>query len=171
MLTAEPGENLRSIDPLSSRYWEPTPSKVTTMDPPRLPLNALKPSSLCNNGSTASAPTASKPAKPFFASSSTLSNFTVEIPAFKRPAEPTTGKGKEKKLLPKEDWTNFKEEVQGSNLSKVGLIEVLKKKFPKATGGMVKATLEAMAQRVGKKESEKRWVVSQDMSTTAMASN
>lgn len=62
--------------------------------------------------------------------------------------------------MPKEDWASFKEAVQGSNLSKVGLIEVLKKKFPRATGGMVKATLEAVAQRVGKKESEKRWVVS-----------
>ena len=141
------------------------------MEPPRLPLNILKSNILCNNGLTTSVPTSSKPVNPFFATSSTVSNFAVEIPAFKRPPELATGKGKEKKLLPKEDWANFKEEVQGSNLSKVGLIEVLKKKFPKATGGMVKATLEAMAQRVGKKESEKRWVVSQDMSATAMASN
>jgi chromatin assembly factor 1 subunit A len=51
------------------------------------------------------------------------------------------------------------------------LIEVLKKKFPKATGGMIKATLETMAQRVGKKESEKRWVVNEDVPATSMGSN
>ena len=162
---------MRSIDPFSSRYWELVPSKVTAMEPPRLPLNTLKSSSLCNNGSTTFAPTAGKPVKPFFAPASTLSNFAIEMPAFKPPPRFATGKRKEKKLLPKEDWESFKEEVQGSNLSKVGLIEVLKKKFPKATGGMVKATLEAVARRVGEREREKRWVVSEDMSATTMASN
>jgi hypothetical protein len=36
---------------------------------------------------------------------------------------------------------------------------------------MIKATLEAMAQRVGKKESEKRWTVIEDGGTVGMASN
>lgn len=159
ILTGLIDPNLRSIDPFSSKYWEPVPSKVTTMDPPRLPLNALKSSSLCNNGSSSTSST-SKPVKPFFAPTTRTSNFTIEIPAFRPP--PVVSKGKEKRLIPKEDWASFKEEIQGSNLSKVGLIEVLKKKFPKATGGMVKATLEMVAQRVGKKESDKRWVVNGD---------
>lgn len=110
----------------------------------------------------------SKPVKPFFAPGS-HSNFAIEIPAYKPP--PATNKGKEKKMLPKEDWASFKEEVQGSNLSKIGLIEVLKKKFPKATAGMVKVTLEAVAQRVGKKESEKRWVVIEEAGEMSMRSN
>jgi chromatin assembly factor 1 subunit A len=146
----------KSIDPFSSHYWAPAATKVTTMEPPRLPLNTLKSNSLYNNGLSS----ASKPVKPFFGPASPHSKFPIQ------PQPPGTlaaaSKGKEKKLLPKEDWASFKEEIQGSNLSKVGLIEVLKKKFPKATGGMVKATLEAVAQRVGKKECEKRWVVSED---------
>ena len=162
-------DKLRSIDPFSSRYWEPISTKVTAMEPPRLPLNALKSNSLCNNGSSPPAAATSKPIKPFFAPLSALSGFSIETPAHNPP--PAAGKGKEKKLLPKEDWASFKEEVQGNNLSKVGLIEVLKKKFPKATGGMIKATLEAVAQRVGKKESEKRWVVNEDVVATSKASN
>jgi chromatin assembly factor 1 subunit A len=141
------------------------------MEPPRLPLNTLKSNSLCNNGSSTSAPAANNPVKPFFGPASTLSDFIIEIPALKPPPEISAAKGKEKKLLPKEDWASFKEEVQGSNLSKVGLIEVLKKKYPKATGGMVKATLEAMAQRVGKKESEKRWVLSENIGAVTVTSN
>lgn len=98
--------------------------------------------------------------KPFFAPSSASPNLSAVAPQNSLPAASKGGKGgKEKKLLSPEDLASFKEEVQGSNLSKVGLIEVLKKKFPKATGNMVKATLEAVAQRVGKKESEKRWIV------------
>jgi chromatin assembly factor 1 subunit A len=162
-------EKLRSIDPFSTGYWEPVSTKVTTMDPPRLPLNTLKSNSLCNNSSSSSASTTSKPVKPFFAPASTYSNFSIDSAASK--PQYAANKGKEKKLLPKEDWASFKDEVQGSNLSKVGLIEVLKKRFPKATGGMVKATLEAVAQRVGKKESEKRWIVNEDAGAVSMASN
>jgi chromatin assembly factor 1 subunit A len=53
----------------------------------------------------------------------------------------------------------FKQEIEGSNLSKVGLIEVLKKKFPGRSGAAIKATLETIAKRVGAKEVDKRWVV------------
>jgi len=54
---------------------------------------------------------------------------------------------------------SFRNEVRGSDLSKVGLIEVLKKKFPGRTGAQVKATVEQYAKRVGAKEVEKRWVL------------
>lgn len=53
----------------------------------------------------------------------------------------------------------FKQEIEGSNLSKVGLIEVLKKKFPGRSGAMIKSTLEIVAKRVGAKEADKRWVL------------
>lgn len=106
--------------------------------------------------------------KPFFAPASAFSNLSAGPP---QNSLPTTSKGgKEKKVLSPEDLASFKEEVQGSNLSKVGLIEVLKKKFPKATGSMVKATLEAVAQRVGKKENEKRWIVNDDSGSMSVAS-
>lgn len=54
---------------------------------------------------------------------------------------------------------DFKREVSGSDLSKVGLIEVLKKKFPKQTGAAIKGTLETIAKRTGGKEVDKRWVL------------
>ena len=53
----------------------------------------------------------------------------------------------------------FKREVQGNDLSKVGLIEVLKKKFPGRGAAAIKDTLELVAKRVGGKASEKRWVL------------
>lgn len=49
--------------------------------------------------------------------------------------------------------------MHGNNLSKVGLVEVLKKQFPAATAAAIRATLEAVARRVGEKEKEKVWVV------------
>jgi chromatin assembly factor 1 subunit A len=121
------------------------------MEPPRLPLNTLKSNNLSTNGPSSTAST--KTVKPFFTPSS-------EAAPSQLPAQ--TGRQKEKKLLPPEEWPGFKDAIRGSDLSKVGLIEVLKKKFPRATAGMVKATLEAVAKRVGKKENEKRWAVIDD---------
>ena len=53
----------------------------------------------------------------------------------------------------------FRTAVEGSDLSKVGLVEVLKKKFPGRPAAVIKATLEATAKREGAKEAEKRWRV------------
>jgi chromatin assembly factor 1 subunit A len=53
----------------------------------------------------------------------------------------------------------FKAAIEGSDLSKVGLIEVLKKKFPGRSGAAIKGTLEVVARRVGAKEADKRWVL------------
>lgn len=53
----------------------------------------------------------------------------------------------------------FKSAVQGSDLSKIGLIEVLKKKFPGRPAAAIKGTLETVAKRVGAKEVDKRWVI------------
>lgn len=53
----------------------------------------------------------------------------------------------------------FKAAIQGSDLSKVGLIEVLKKKFPGRSAAAIKGTLETVARRVGVKEVDKRWVL------------
>lgn len=64
-------------------------------------------------------------------------------------------------MLPTEDLPAFKAAIEGSDLSKVGLIEVLKKAFPGSTGNAVKNTLEAIAKRgeKGQKEKDKRWVL------------
>jgi chromatin assembly factor 1 subunit A len=152
---------MKSIDPFSTQYWEPTPPAVTRMDPPRLPLNALK-----SNSSTINVVSNAKPVKPFFTSASDLLKLnpaqptqtalpTQSEPAVRAPA----ANAKPKKLVPQEDMPAFKQEIEGSNLSKVGLIEVLKKKFPGRSGAMIKSTLEIVAKRVGAKEADKRWVL------------
>lgn len=53
----------------------------------------------------------------------------------------------------------FRDAVRGNELSKVGLIEVLKKRFPGRTAGQIKTTLESCARRIGVKEADKRWML------------
>ncbi|OBT41772.1 hypothetical protein VE00_07960, partial [Pseudogymnoascus sp. WSF 3629] len=62
-----------------------------------------------------------------------------------------------KKLVAPDEMPAFKLAVQGSELSKLGLIEVLNKQFPKSSKGCIKNTLEVFARREGGKEAEKRW--------------
>ncbi|KAI0998124.1 hypothetical protein K3495_g10068 [Podosphaera aphanis] len=68
-----------------------------------------------------------------------------------------------KKLLAQEDIEQFKTAVAGSDLSKVGLIEVLKKKFPGRPAATIKATLEKIAKRgeKGQREVDKRWIITE----------
>ncbi|KAG0646669.1 Chromatin assembly factor 1 subunit rlf2 [Hyphodiscus hymeniophilus] len=166
---------MKSIDPFSSQYWDPAPS-YATMHPPRQPLNTLKANSLIVNGSSNS----TKSVKPFFTPPSALSNLTpkqasqsqlsthlMPIPphstAISSSSHATASNSaanvKLKKLMPAEDIDDFMREIKGSNLTKVGLIEVLKKKFPGRTAAAVKNTLELIAQRVGNKEADRRWVI------------
>jgi chromatin assembly factor 1 subunit A len=60
-------------------------------------------------------------------------------------------------MIATEDLPAFCAAIQGSDLSKVGLIEVLKKKFPGRPAAAIKATLETIARREGTKEADKRW--------------
>jgi chromatin assembly factor 1 subunit A len=119
------------------------------MDPPRIPLNAMKSTSVNVNGS------ATKSITPFLISRpDALKNPTTHQ------QNPTKSKdSKPKKLIPAEDMEAFKQAVSGSDLSKVGLVEVLKKKFPGRAGAAIKGTLETVAKRVGVKEVDKRWVL------------
>ena len=120
------------------------------MDPPRIPLTTLKASN--SNLPTSSSGASSKPIKPFFAPASS-------IPHPPQPATALSKDTKPKKLLPPEEMQRFKEAVEGNNLSKVGLIEVLKKQFPNAKAAAIKGTLEVVAKRVGQREADKRWVI------------
>ncbi len=156
---------LKSIDPFSSSYWAPAPK---TMDPPRIPLNTMKAPNISNNSS------GQKSVKPFFTPSTSDQNSLPPtsllalpnrpystLPAFSI-ATPNSGNKmgpKPKKLLTDEDMPAFKAAIEGSDLSKVGLIEVLKKKFPGRSGAAIKGTLEVVARRVGQKEADKRWVL------------
>jgi chromatin assembly factor 1 subunit A len=138
--------SIKSINPFSAVYWEPVP---TAMDPPRIPLNTMKNTSVNVNGTLASS---NKTVKPFFTTAtdvlkSTPSQPQSTLPTQTQPSAPplSTKPAKPKKLLSQEDMPAFCAAVQGSDLSKVGLIEVLKKKFPGRPGAAIKATLEAAA--------------------------
>ncbi len=142
-----------------------------SMDPPRIPLNNMKNTSLNFNGQSSA-----KPTKSFFATASDVlknspSPSSIPLPpSFSQSRTKSKGKDKDdkpKKLIPPEEMEAFKREVQGNDLSKVGLVEVLKKKFPGQTAASIKATLEAVARRgeKGQKETEKRWVIIKDGNT------
>ncbi|KAL3486275.1 chromatin assembly factor 1 subunit A-domain-containing protein [Aspergillus germanicus] len=66
--------------------------------------------------------------------------------------------GKTRRALPVELLAEFKTVVEGSNLTKTGLVEVLKKRFPKISKDTLKGTLDSVATRVGQKEVDKKWV-------------
>lgn len=68
-------------------------------------------------------------------------------------------KGRGVALVPAEDLDAFKRAVEGSDMTKAGLIEVLKKQFPKIGKESIKQTLGKVAARVGDKEKDKRWVL------------
>jgi chromatin assembly factor 1 subunit A len=129
------------------------------MDPPRIPLNTMKNTSVNVNGTNTT-----KPVKPFFTTTTTSDlkpspSQTTLLPS--QPPQSTSTNNKLKKLLKEEDMPAFCNAVQDSNLSKLGLIEVLKKQFPGRSGAVIKATLEAVARREGVKEVDKRWRIVQ----------
>ncbi|RJE19677.1 hypothetical protein PHISCL_07975 [Aspergillus sclerotialis] len=75
------------------------------------------------------------------------------------PPPPDGGvQGKPKRMLPTEHLEEFKQVVDGSDLSKMGLVEVLKKRFPKVSKEVLRGTLDSVAERVGQKEADKKWV-------------
>ncbi|KAJ5109375.1 hypothetical protein N7456_006050 [Penicillium angulare] len=72
------------------------------------------------------------------------------------PPPPPTSKAR--RPFPPEQLTEFKEVVEGSDLSKIGVVEILKKRFPKVSKDTLKVTLDQVAVRVGQKEADKKWV-------------
>ncbi|KAI5281518.1 hypothetical protein KEM54_003236 [Ascosphaera aggregata] len=66
---------------------------------------------------------------------------------------------KAKRAFPPEQLAEFKQVIQGSNLTKAGLTEVLKKRFPKISKDTIRDTLSAIAVRHGQKEVDKKWIL------------
>jgi chromatin assembly factor 1 subunit A len=66
---------------------------------------------------------------------------------------------KPKRMIAPEQLQAFKAEVEGQDFTKIGMIEALKKKFPKVPKDAITNTLTAVAKRVGPSEKEKRWVL------------
>ncbi|RAH73702.1 putative chromatin assembly factor 1 subunit A [Aspergillus aculeatinus CBS 121060] len=69
----------------------------------------------------------------------------------------TAGRTKQR-TFPAEQLGEFKQVVDGSDLTKLGLLEILKKRFPKVSKDVLKDTLNSVATRVGQKEADKKWV-------------
>ena len=127
------------IDPFSSAYWAPDPND--TKSNPRFP----------SNQSTLMEP----PRIPL--SPVNRANALLKPPV----TDPITNKAPKaaKRFVDHEILDDFKAAVVGSNLTKMGLCEILKVRFPKQKKDAIKDTLEAVAERVGAKAAEKRWVL------------
>ncbi|KAL5422353.1 hypothetical protein PMIN04_004774 [Paraphaeosphaeria minitans] len=132
------------IDPFSDSYWAPeVPSSRASiqaltkgdqssgsMNPPRLPLTT-RPVNVSGLINTLNGPSPALGAKP----------------------------GKAKRMIDASLLPAFKAEVAGSDLTKIGMIEALKKKFPKVPKDAITNTLTDVAQRIGPSAAEKRWVL------------
>ena len=62
-----------------------------------------------------------------------------------------------KRLIPAELMEDFKAAINGSDLTKLALVEALKKQFSKVPKDAITNTLNAVAVREGSKNAEKRW--------------
>ncbi|OJD32977.1 chromatin assembly factor 1 subunit a [Diplodia corticola] len=130
----------KSIDPFSTAYWETQPQPASssetkhafgTMQPPRLPLHARP-----ENGA----------------------DVNVKLPA--KTANGSAGVPKPpKRTIPVELMAEFKDAIKGSDLTKIALIEALKKRFPKVPKDAITNTLSLVAKRVGPSAAEKRWTL------------
>ncbi|KAL5313635.1 hypothetical protein ACEPPN_018056 [Leptodophora sp. 'Broadleaf-Isolate-01'] len=149
--------SIKSIDPFSTAYWDPPPSTRTSMEPPRIPLNTMKSTSANINSlfTPKSSSTTDFVKSPSILNPPTLTSYISS----QQTAKPASKDTKPKKTISPDDMPAFKAAIQGSDLSKVGLIEVLKKKFPGRPAAAIKGTLETVAKRVGVKEVDKRWVL------------
>ncbi|KAF2140242.1 uncharacterized protein K452DRAFT_327633 [Aplosporella prunicola CBS 121167] len=132
-----------SIDPFTTAYWQTEPTSAPTsapnlngagmMHPPRLPLHS-RPDGV--NGASVG-----------FQNQLKVTHTTPTVP---KPA---------KRTIPPELMTEFKDAIRDSDLTKLALIEALKKKFPKIPKDAITNTLSLVAERVGPKNTEKRWTI------------
>lgn len=141
------------IDPYSTVHWndigKPSPKKKekqgaasgSEMQPPRLPLMTLD----ANTGN-------------LMPPRSTLGPPTVdENPAKTLTGAKTKSSTKAVKMVPSDVLPAFRAAVEGSTLSKIGLIEVLKDQFPKCPKDAIKDTLTSIAVKQGGKD--KKWIL------------
>jgi chromatin assembly factor 1 subunit A len=130
-----------AIDPFSTAYWTPEPVGPTSagnkdatggaMNPPRAPLAQRTINGLLNTFNTPSQVQPGSASKPV----------------------------KAKRMIPPEQLSAFKAEIDGKDLTKIGMVEALKKMFPKLPKDAITNTLSVVAARVGPTEKEKRWVL------------
>ena len=138
------------IDPYSTSYWQQSiaskppasvaPGQTTLMEPPRVPLQPI-------NGSNNLLPLSQN-----LASASGVHG-SISNPSANDSTNPP------KRLISKELVDDFKAAVAGSDLTKIGLVEQLKKKFPKQSKDVIRHSLDAFAERVGEKLADKHWIL------------
>ena len=63
-----------------------------------------------------------------------------------------------KRFIPNDLVEEFKSAVFGSDMTKLGLVEQLKKKFPKQSKDVIRDSLDMIAERVGPTKADKKWV-------------
>jgi chromatin assembly factor 1 subunit A len=148
------------IDPYSTDHWmgsmkaekkaeESTTAAVAApvMQPPRLPLANVSINSSPLKNYVTGIKSDNKPV---------LKPDTTTIAASKgRPRNPD----KPVKYIPDALVPAFKAAVEGSDLNKIALVEILKKQFPSCSKDAIKGSLDAVAVRQGVKEVDKRWVL------------
>lgn len=132
------------INPYSSNHWaddvkpkanDKSDTKTTSMPPPRPILSSLSP-----NAGLLMKQERGVDGKPLLIQQNGAASSKKQL-----------------KLIEPEFMSAFKQAVAGSDMTKAGLIEVLKKQFPKCSKDAIKDTLGCIATRVGKRESEKKW--------------
>jgi chromatin assembly factor 1 subunit A len=136
---------MSSIDPFSTSYWEPDPATNPSTAPVSKKNNLAK--SAMNS-----------PRVPLVQRSMNGLLNTLNGPQ-KSTAGTSTKPAKAKRLVPTEQLPDFKAEIEGKDLTKIGMIEALKKVFPKLPKDAISNTLSLVAARVGPTEKEKRWVL------------
>jgi chromatin assembly factor 1 subunit A len=131
---------MRSIDPFSTSYWASDPAtaavSVAKKDTP-------------NNG------VMNPPRVPLVQRSMNGLLNTLNGPQTSSPGKPA----KAKRLISDEHLPAFKAEIEGKDLTKIGMVEALKKVFPRLPKDAITNTLSVVAARVGPTEKEKRWVL------------
>lgn len=106
------------------------------MEPPRVPLSPV------NRGNT-------------------LLPFVTAPASSLKPSINVTNKAPRgsKRFISSDLLQDFRHAVHGSDLTKIALIEALKKQFPKQPKDAIKDTLDVVAVRMGAKNTDKRWSI------------
>ncbi|ETN43967.1 uncharacterized protein HMPREF1541_10832 [Cyphellophora europaea CBS 101466] len=143
------------IDPYSSTHWN-GPMKAdkksldgaadtdSSMQPPRVPL------------ANVSVNSSASPLLAFVKGADLKQKENASVAAARgRPRNPD----KPLKTIPDDILPAFKTAIEGSDLNKIALVEILKKQFPKCSKDAIKGSLDQVAIRMGVKEAAKRWVL------------
>lgn len=71
---------------------------------------------------------------------------------------------KKRKLIPEDGMKQVLERIKGQDMNQNLLVEILKRDFPKYSKEMIRNTLKEAARRVGEKEPNKRWEITEEFS-------